>query len=279
MITSDIFASCMSVFAVAAIEAAPAPVAEISLAPAISVVEAAPVILEQDSADDLNAAQLNETRTESEGMEAPYSAEVTPLTVPTVDSEFTYQTGPLAYGDRTDEEVFAMAVSYLKDIDTLSADFIQTAPSGNVTTGQLQLSRPGRLRFEYDDPNPTLIVATQGLVYVHDADLETTDSYPVNRTPLKFLLNRDVRTDDARLKEVLRSETAVNLILESSDLETQGELVLTFDAPEMKLRRWAVVDEVGNYTVVDLDNVQQGVRIANNAFRVPEAGGSFIRDR
>ncbi|MCI5047370.1 MAG: outer membrane lipoprotein carrier protein LolA [Aquisalinus sp.] len=279
MIASDIFASCLSVFAVAAVETTPAPVAEPLSAPATSVAVIAPVIIAQASAEDLNAAQLNDAGEESEGMEAPYTAEVTPLTVPTVDSEFTYQTGPLAYEDRTDEEVFAMAVSYLKGIDTMSADFIQTAPSGNVTTGQLQLSRPGRLRFEYDEPNPTLIVATQGLVYVHDADLETTDSYPVNRTPLKFLLNRDVRTDDARLKEVLRSEAAVNLILESTDEETQGELVLTFDAPEMKLRRWAVVDEVGNYTVVDLDNVRQGVRIANNAFRVPEAGGSFIRDR
>ncbi len=279
MIASDIFASCLSVFAVTAVETAPAPVAEPLPAPATIVAVSAPAIVAQASAEDLNAAQLNDTREDSEGMEAPYTAEVTPLTVPTVDSEFTYQTGPLAYADRTDEEIFAMAVSYLKGIDTMSADFIQTAPSGNVTTGQLQLSRPGRLRFEYDEPNPTLIVATQGLVYVHDADLETTDSYPVNRTPLKFLLNRDVRTDDARLKEVLRSEAAVNLILESADEETQGELVLTFDAPEMKLRRWAVVDEVGNYTVVDLDNVRQGVRIANNAFRVPEAGGSFIRDR
>ncbi|WP_306251483.1 outer membrane lipoprotein carrier protein LolA [Parvularcula sp. IMCC14364] len=271
MIISDIFAPCMSVFAVAAVEAAP-----VSLEPAAV---AAPVIVAQVTADDLNAAQISEPEPQPQGMQAPYSAEVQPLTVPTVESDFSYQTGPLAYEDRTDEEVFAMAVTSLRGIETMSADFIQTAPSGNITTGQLQLSRPGRLRFEYDDPNPTLIVATQGLVYVHDADLETTDSYPVNRTPLKFLLNRNVQTEDARLKEVLRSEAAVNLILESTDVETQGEMVLTFDAPDMQLRRWAVVDEAGNYTVVDLDNVRNGVRIPNNAFRIPEAGGSFVRDR
>jgi outer membrane lipoprotein-sorting protein len=185
---------------------------------------------------------------------------------------------PAVFADLSDEEILAKATAYLESIKTLEARFFQTAPSGNVTTGVLQMSRPSRLRVDYDDPNPNLIIATQGKVYLHDADLETTDSYPIKRTPLKFLLSKELKTDDAILQQVYRGSDEVALTLSSKEEDTEGALTLVFAAPEMQLRRWAMDDGRG-ITVVDLTEVQQGVKIANGAFRIPDAGGSFLRDR
>lgn len=290
MAFAELMIPCLSVFAVSA---ATVPVdgqiaeavAEESSMRAVSTEagsgdQASPIVLAQASESDaLNAGQLAQTESEAE-MEAPYSAEIQPPTVEVIESD-VLQPVPdsLVFADKTDDEIFAMAAQYLQSVETMSAYFIQTAPSGNVSTGKVQISRPGRLRFEYDSPNPLLIVATQGLVYVHDSELETTDSYPVGRTPLKFLLDSNVKTEGAVLREVLRGEDSVNIVLESTDEETEGELILAFDAPELKLRRWAVVDPNGDYTVVDLDGIETGVRIANNTFRIPEAGSSFLRDR
>lgn len=203
--------------------------------------------------------------------------EVEPIGEP---AELGAAAGPKpVFADLDDEAVFARVASYIEAIDTLETRFTQVAPSGNVTTGTMQLSRPGRLRFDYDAPNPTLIIANQGLVYVHDSDLETTDSYPVAKTPLKFLLAEQVDTSDVVLTGVNRGAEMVALTLESTDPETEGQLVLEFGAPELVLQRWAVFDPRGGVTVVELDALETGKRIANNQFRVPEAGGTFLRDR
>lgn len=290
MTISSLIYPCLSVFALAtaapvsaqsvsapaemAVETAAAPVRVAALQDAAGEEDetsgtrrAAPVSLQPDELQTEESDQADgEGDPALEAMEEPTSLTTAPGPRP-------------VFADLSDEQVFARAVTYLQGIDTMKSRFTQISPSGNVSNGTMQLSRPGRLRFEFDAPSPILIVANQGLVYIHDSDLEDTDSYPVNKTPLKFLLSSKVDSSDARLINVTRQADSVSLTLESTDTETQGQLVLEFAAPDMALQRWSVYDPRGGVTVVDLESPQTGVRIANNAFRVPEAGGSFLRDR
>ena len=185
----------------------------------------------------------------------------------------------LVFAGESDDDVVARLQAYLQAIDTLTGTFIQVAPSGGVSTGKLYLRRPGLLRFEYDPPTPLLIVANGGLVYVRDEALETTDSYPVGKTPLKFLLTRKIDLDDdARVVGVDRGVDSVAVTFASSDDETQGELSVIVTAPEMALAQWVVRDIQNGITVVTLDNVVQGERIPNRLFRAPETGGTFLDD-
>ena len=39
---------------------------------------------------------------------------------------------------------------YLERLSTLKSSFLQTSSNGNVATGKLFISRPGKLRFKYD---------------------------------------------------------------------------------------------------------------------------------
>ena len=187
--------------------------------------------------------------------------------------------GPKVFTELSDEQVFEKVVTYIEGIDTYKARFIQTAPSGSVSAGIMKMDRPGKLRVEYDAPNPQLIIANQGKLYIHDADLETTDSYPIRRTPLRFLLSKKVKADDLQIIAITRTDSSVGVSLASTDEETEGELMLVFEAPELLLRRWVVIDPAGEETIFDLDEIIIGEKIANKEFRIPDAGGSFIRDR
>ncbi|MBB4658075.1 LolA family protein [Parvularcula dongshanensis] len=200
------------------------------------------------------------------------SAEAAPLDLPEA---------PLALGGLSDEEVYARAAAALEAVDTLQARFVQTAPSGSVSSGEVYLDRPGRLRFDYDEPSAQEVVATGGLVYVHDADLETTDSYPVSKTPLRFLLSKRIDTEGAQLLAVRRTPDEVSLTLEAADDELTGEVALVFavDGDDLTLSRWAVFDPRGGVTVVSLEGVETGGKLSRNLFRIPEAGGAFVRDR
>ena len=182
----------------------------------------------------------------------------------------------------SDEEVLARGVAAIEAIGTLKARFSQVAPSGAVSTGVVYLSRPGRLLFDYDAPDPQEIVATGGLVYVHDADLETTDSYPVKQTPLRYLLDRKIDLSGTDLARVQRAPGEVAVSLRSTDEELDGEVALAFAAApdgSLDLVRWAVVDAQGGLTVVSLDEVERDVKLPRRLFRIPEAERAFGTDR
>ena len=65
--------------------------------------------------------------------------------------------------------------SYLSSVHTLVGKFVQVGPDGGKTTGDFFLQKPGRVRFQYDPPTPTDIVADGQSVAVRDRGLNTQD--------------------------------------------------------------------------------------------------------
>lgn len=183
---------------------------------------------------------------------------------------------PLVFAQESDQAVADRLINYIETLDTLQGDFTQVAPSGAISEGKFYLRRPGFLRFEYKPPQPLLIVANGGMVYVRDEALETTDSYPVGKTPLKFLLGKKIDRKDANVVNVDRGVDNVAVTFSSKDEETEGEITIIASAPDLKLRRWIVRDLQGGITVVSLDNVQEDVKLAASLFRAPDAGGRFL---
>ncbi len=183
----------------------------------------------------------------------------------------------LVFDGESDEVVAERLIGYIEGLDTLKGEFTQIAASGAISTGQFYLRRPGFLRFEYEPPTPLLIVANRGLVYVRDEALETTDSYPVGKTPLKFLLQKKIDRDDAEIVSVDRGVDTIAVTF-GSDEGTEGELTIIASAPEMVLERWIIRDVQNGITVVTLENVESGIKLANRLFRVPESGGQFLKN-
>ncbi len=184
----------------------------------------------------------------------------------------------LAFADLADAAVADAALKSVEAITTLSAKFRQTAPSGAVVTGDVKLRRPGQVRFDYDAPSPITIVGSGGMVYVENKDLETTDSYPLGKTPLKFLLSKRIDIGDAKLAGVERFEDGVAVTWVSTDEKTEGALTLYLSAPDLAVRQWAVIDAQGGVTLVELLDPKLGEKFDNRLFRAPDAGGAFIRN-
>ena len=59
--------------------------------------------------------------------------------------------------------------AYLNDLQTVQGAFTQINDDGSISTGQLYLKRPGRVRFEYNAPDSALVVAGAGAVVIDDA--------------------------------------------------------------------------------------------------------------
>jgi outer membrane lipoprotein-sorting protein len=83
---------------------------------------------------------------------------------------------------------------YLSGMQTLAGKFIQIGPDGSRTQGDFVISKPGRVRFEYDDPSPIELIADGSSVVVRDRRLATQDVYPLSQTPVALPAVRTAST-------------------------------------------------------------------------------------
>jgi outer membrane lipoprotein-sorting protein len=160
--------------------------------------------------------------------------------------------------------------AYLNAIHTLQSGFVQIGPEGQLEQGELYLEKPGKIRFAYNPPSPTLIVATGGNVYVKNSNLNTVDHYDLSDTPLGLLLNDnvDLKTNRAVIGV---SEQAGSILVRArtSTNRNDSNIQLVFAAPNLELRQWTVRDNQGGTTTVALQNPQIGAQLADELFTVP----------
>ncbi len=160
--------------------------------------------------------------------------------------------------------------AYLNSIRTLKSGFVQLGPEGQMEQGEFYLEKPGKVRFAYNPPSPTLIVATGGTVYVKNSNLNTVDRYDLSDTPLGLLLNDavDLKTNKA-VVGVAEQNGAIVVQARTSSNRNDSNIQLVFAAPALELRQWTVRDNQGGVTTVALQNLQVGAAMPDGVFAVP----------
>jgi len=170
--------------------------------------------------------------------------------------------------------------AYLNGITTAEARFTQYNADGTRSGGTVYISRPGRMRFEYDAPNDALVLANSGQVAVFDAKSNAEpQQFPLSRTPLNLILGRQIDLKRARLVQSVReSQDGQTVVLaRDPDHPDSGTIELYFSARPLALRRWVITDETGSKTAVDLAPFATGKSYANNFFSINAEAG--LRNR
>lgn len=155
--------------------------------------------------------------------------------------------------DPRDAADIARVEAYLDTVRTLDSRFLQIGPDGGVAEGRFLLSRPGKLRLEYDPPNPNLFVS-DGSAFVHiDKRLSTIAYLPIDATPAGVLVRNSIRlSGDVSVAAIERSPAALRVALIQTKDPRAGRLVLTFADRPLSLAGWSVVDAQGLMTRLTL---------------------------
>ncbi len=159
---------------------------------------------------------------------------------------------------------------YFNAIETAEAEFTQVNPDGSLSTGRLWIRRPGRMRFEYDSPDDSLVIAATGTVAVFDRKSNTGPAqYPLSRTPLGLILARDVDLGRARMVVDHRRDGDTTVVLaQDPDRPEYGTLQLVFTANPTELRQWRVTDDAGRETTVILGEMRTGMALPGRLFDI-----------
>jgi outer membrane lipoprotein-sorting protein len=158
------------------------------------------------------------------------------------------------------EAVVQRANAYFNSFQTLTGGFLQIGPDGRKIGGRLSLAKPGRLRFEYDQPSPLEVIADGTSVAVRDRKLNTQDLYFISQTPLKFLIREKIDlARDLSVTDVANDPGGIRVSLEDrSTLGGTSKIQLYFDAEMKTLSQWRITDPQGYLTTVQLTNLQKG---------------------
>jgi outer membrane lipoprotein-sorting protein len=173
---------------------------------------------------------------------------------------------PAALSDQQRADVAAVE-SYLNGIRTLSSRFQQFSGNGGTASGQLYLSRPGKMRFEYDPPVPILLVADGRNIYYYDKELQQVSDIRVEETPAGFLLRDTIRlSGDVTLTAFDHHPGAIRATVVQTDQPGQGSVTLVLEDRPIQLRQWTIVDAQQKQTTLTLDDPHYGAPLSPNLF-------------
>jgi outer membrane lipoprotein carrier protein len=177
--------------------------------------------------------------------------------------------------------ILAKLQRHYQETDSFSATFKQTVTRVGAPpkdrTGTVYFKKPGRVRFDFSDPQPETIVSNGKLLYDYDPGLNQ-----VMETPLKsaiktqaaaaFLLGvGDVQSDFKAARMATPADDGLTHLLMTP--KRGGEdIAVGLDPHTMNIMSLRVADALGNITEFQFSGIETNVTVASSRFdfRAPD---------
>jgi outer membrane lipoprotein-sorting protein len=166
---------------------------------------------------------------------------------------------------------------YLQAMRSARGRFRQTNPNGSTQTGTFYLTKPGRIRFEYDAPKGAMVIADGNWVGVFDPKSNRNPTrYPLGKTPLSLLLRDRLSLAEPGMVLGATEDTAgTHITVVDPRAPNEGRLVMSFAADPIRLRRWVVLTRSGQRTSVELTELRIGGSFERSLFNIELAASNF----
>ncbi len=160
--------------------------------------------------------------------------------------------------------------AYLNKFTTAQGGFTQINNDGTISTGTIFIKRPGRVRFEYNPPDKSLVMAGGGQVAIFDGKSnQGPEQYPLKRTPLNLILQKNVNLARAKMVVAHTSDgKSTTVVAQDPKHPEYGQIRLLFTSNPIELRQWVIVDGSGGETTLILNELTKGVQLRSTLFNI-----------
>jgi outer membrane lipoprotein carrier protein len=152
------------------------------------------------------------------------------------------------------------------------------SPAGDVSNGHVALAKPGKMRWSYETPEPSLVVSDGETLWIYDPRAREVQKLAVGAQFLsgaafQFLLGKGRIADSFRVAVDRCDAPRAHLKLTPRSEATYQELELEVDTATGEASATAVLDLFGNRTEVEFENVRYDRGLDASTFQfVPEPG-------
>ncbi|MBP1851930.1 outer membrane lipoprotein carrier protein LolA [Rhizobium halophytocola] len=159
--------------------------------------------------------------------------------------------------------------NHFSSVKTMMGDFVQFGPRGEQTGGKFYIERPGKLRFNYEQPSPMRVISDGRNVVIGNMKLKTWDIYPLSKTPLSLLLADHIDLSNDKVRSVKEEDDLTTIVLGDRSIFGDALITMMFDPKTYDLRQWTITDPQNKDTTVMILNVKTGVNFDERVFQVP----------
>lgn len=157
---------------------------------------------------------------------------------------------------------------HFSSVKTMMGDFVQFGPGGEQTGGKFFIERPGKVRFNYENPSNFKVTADGRSVVLENARMNTADLYALSSTPLKLLLDERIDLSGNKVRDVKQEADATTITLADRSVFGNSTIAMMFDPQNYELKQWTIRDAQGKDTTVMIYNVQSGVTFDPSVFAI-----------
>jgi len=177
--------------------------------------------------------------------------------------------------------------NYMTEVKSLKGSFLQIAPGGNLSRGTLYMARPGKIRFDFSDDIPFLVVADGKTINFVDYEIGQVQKWPVKDTPLLAVIGEgfDLASVNAHIEVAPEGrKNMVSLSANDPDRPEMGQIMVFFEKHDLDnggltLRGWRVLDAQGQVTTVEVYDQETNIALLDSLWTFEDPRGIAKRRR
>jgi len=161
---------------------------------------------------------------------------------------------------------------YLNSIKSIAAPFTQESSDGEQASGTFYLSRPGKLRWEYDPPTPILIIAKGSILTYYDSELNQVSHIGLDDSLSGFLTRENInfKSTDIKILNFVKENNRIDVTITQKGKEEEGQLTLTFSDNKIGLLGMSIVDAIGKTTDISFITIVYDKPLGKKLFTLPK---------
>ena len=168
-----------------------------------------------------------------------------------------------------DNERIKKIEDYLNKLNNISSNFIQINSDGLKVKGKLFLSKPGKLRIEYEKKENPLIIADGKWLHYFDIELNEIQSVTIEKSPAWILLKKKVNLKkDFKIETLNEKNNKTFITLSNKDLENIKTIKLIFLNKPLTLKGWMIIDSNEIQTTVSLLKIKKINKFNSKTFQL-----------
>ena len=159
--------------------------------------------------------------------------------------------------------------TYLNNLKSMEATFVQMASNGATAEGRLFIEKPNKIRMEYAEPTNVLIVGDGDFIVYNDLDLEQVTHIDYEDIPASMILANNIKIDNEDIKVIdfYQDSGSTSITLDYAKKGDLGPITLIFSNNPLELKQWRIVDPQSVEVSVSLYDVVKDGDIDDKKFK------------
>ena len=160
---------------------------------------------------------------------------------------FIYKT---SFGNANQERV----LNFLQRFDTLNSEFIQINNNGEILSGKILITRPGKTRIEYNEI-PLLLISDGKRFASINNKIKSITFYSLADIPVSLFLYKNFEKKDIEIISLYEKENQIKIRIRHKKRKDESFLEIVFEKNPFLMKKWTIYQSPTNKVEVLLNTL------------------------